>query len=183
MGSIADEVIALFTQKGSDAYFGEDVSQLEHALQAALFATQEGATNALIVAALLHDVGHLVEGTPENIADLGVDAMHEEIGKRWLSARFSEDIVEPVHLHVGAKRYLCATDLTYFQKLSAASVKSLELQGGPMTEEETANFERNKFYKDAVALRRWDDKAKVQGLQTPPLASYRNIVDEEASRK
>jgi phosphonate degradation associated HDIG domain protein len=182
MQSVADEVMALFAARGQDAYFGEDVSQLEHALQAAQFAREEGAANSLIVAALVHDIGHLVEETPEDIADLGIDAKHEEIGQRWLSARFGKEVYQPVLLHVSAKRYLCATDPTYFGKLSTASVKSLELQGGPMKEAEVINFERHEFYNEALALRHWDDKAKVQGFQTEDLSAYTNIINNTAAR-
>jgi phosphonate degradation associated HDIG domain protein len=181
MTTVADEVTAIFAKKGQSAYFGEAVSQLEHALQAAYCAQEAGASDALIVAALLHDVGHLLDETPENIADLGVDAKHEELGHAWLAARFDRDVFEPAYLHVSAKRYLCATDPSYLGKLSAASVQSLELQGGPMTAAEVAAFESNQYYREAVALRRWDDQAKIVDLQTPPLASYGEMINSEAS--
>jgi len=183
METVADEVTAIFAKKGESAYFGEDVSQLEHALQAAYFAQQEGAPPALVVAALVHDIGHLVEDTAENIADLGIDAKHEEIGQSWLSARFGQDVFEPAFLHVSAKRYLCATDSSYFGKLSAASVQSLALQGGPMTASEVREFEANKFYREALSLRHWDDQAKVPNLETPPLDAYRGLVNSVATRR
>jgi [1-hydroxy-2-(trimethylamino)ethyl]phosphonate dioxygenase len=182
MKTTADELEAIFAEKGSSAYFGEDVSQLEHALQAAYFAQQEGASDALVVAALAHDIGHLVEEIAEDIADHGVDAKHEEIGYRWLSQRFDKDVVEPASLHVSAKRYLCATDPAYFGKLSAASVQSLELQGGAMNAGEVKAFEANAYYREAVALRHWDDRAKVVGLATPPLEFYRELVNTVATR-
>jgi len=182
MTNVADEVVAIFAAKGESAYYGEDVSQLEHALQAAQCALRDQATEALVVAALVHDIGHLVEGAPEDIADHGVDARHEEAGKTWLAARFGKEVYEPAHLHVAAKRYLCATDAGYFGKLSAASVQSLALQGGPMTKEEVAEFERNEFYREAVALRRWDDEAKVPGLVTRALEEYRGMVEAAAKK-
>lgn len=175
--TITDEVLTLFAEKGEAAYFGEPVSQLEHALQAAFFAQQEQAPPHLVVAALVHDIGHLVEDTPENIADLGVDARHEELGEHWLKYRFGPEVFEPVHLHVAAKRYLCATDSSYFAKLSPASVQSLHLQGGPMSPEEAAGFKANPFYSEAVRLRRWDDQAKIEGMETPDLESYRALID------
>jgi phosphonate degradation associated HDIG domain protein len=180
--TVADEVIAIFAEKGQSAYFGEDVSQLEHALQTAYCAQQDRASDALIVAALLHDIGHIVEEIPEDIANLGIDAKHEELGHAWLAARFSKDVFEPAYLHVNAKRYLCATDPAYMGKLSAASVQSLQLQGGPMTTAEVQAFESNEYYREAVALRRWDDQAKIVGLPTPPLESYREMINKKAAK-
>jgi phosphonate degradation associated HDIG domain protein len=183
MATVADEVLTIFARRGESAYYGEEVSQLEHALQTAYCAQQEGASEALIVAALVHDIGHLLEEIPENSADLGIDAKHEEIGRHWLSERFGMDVAEPAHLHVSAKRYLCATDRDYFATLSAASVQSLALQGGAMTSAEVREFEENEFYRDAVALRLWDDKAKIPGLPTPALDSYREMVNAVAARR
>ncbi len=182
MATVADEVLAIFEKKGESAYYGEDVSQLEHALQAAHWARHEGASDALTVAALVHDIGHLLEDIPEDTADSGVDAKHEEIGEKWLAARFGKDVFEPVYLHVSAKRYLCATDSTYFGKLSAASIQSLALQGGPMTKTEASEFETNEFYREAVALRTWDDKAKLPGFATASIGEYREMIDKVARR-
>ena len=178
--SVADEIIDLFGTKGNSSYFGEPVSQLEHALQAAHFAAAEKAPVHLVVAALVHDIGHLVDNTPEDIADAGIDAKHEEIGETWLANRFGREIFEPVHLHVAAKRYLCATDPTYVAKLSPASIQSLGLQGGPMAASAVREFETNPFYKEAVRLRLWDDQAKVLGLETPGLSSYRLAIESVA---
>jgi phosphonate degradation associated HDIG domain protein len=183
MATVAEEVFAIFRKKGETAYYGEPVSQLEHALQAAQFAEQQGASETLTVAALLHDVGHLLEDIPEDTADLGIDAKHEEIGEKWLAARFSKDVVEPVYLHVSAKRYLCATDNSYFGKLSPASVQSLALQGGVMNAEEVLEFETNEFYRDAVALRQYDDQAKIPGLPTRPLEDFEEILTRVAARR
>ncbi len=133
-----EQVAALFQRRGAEAYFGEPVSMTYHALQAAHFAQAEDAPSALVLAALLHDIGHLLDDVPANIADWTVDARHEEVGGRWLARRFGPEVSEPVRLHVPAKRYLCATDAGYFAKLSAASVVTLGLQGGPMTAEALA---------------------------------------------
>ena len=176
--SITDEILAIFYKRGSDAYFGESVSMTEHALQAAFFAQTAAAPPALIVAALLHDIGHLVEEVPSDIADWTVDAHHEQIGSRWLATRFSPDVSEPVRLHVPAKRYLLATDATYFAKLSPASVITLKLQGGPMAAHEVAKFETERFHKEAVRVRQWDDQGKVAGLKTPSLGDYRALIEE-----
>jgi [1-hydroxy-2-(trimethylamino)ethyl]phosphonate dioxygenase len=175
-----DEILAVFQRRGSDAYFGENVSTTEHSLQAAYFAQIAGAPPGLIAAALLHDIGHLVDEVPNDIADWTVDAHHEEIGGRWLAKRFPPEVSEPVRLHVPAKRYLLATDAKYFAKLSPASVITLKLQGGPMAAHEVAQFETERFYTDAVRVRQWDDQGKVAGLKTPGLAEYRALIESLA---
>jgi [1-hydroxy-2-(trimethylamino)ethyl]phosphonate dioxygenase len=179
--SISDEIDALFLKRGSEMYFGEEVSVTEHALQAAYFAQIAAAPPALIVAALLHDIGHLVDDVPDDISDWATDAHHEETGSRWLAARFRPEVSEPVRLHVPAKRYLLATDDKYFAKLSAASVITLKLQGGPMAAHEVAQFETERFHKDAVRIRQWDDQGKVMGLKTPELRDYRGLIEELAT--
>ncbi len=178
---IADEVFALFTARGAGAYFGERVSMTEHGLQAAHFARTEGAPPELVLAALLHDVGHLVEVVPEDLADWTLDARHEEVGARWLAERFSAQIAEPVRLHVPAKRYLCATDPGYLARLSPASVHTLELQGGPMDAAEIGRFEALPFRREAVRLRLWDDRGKIEGLSTPGLPGYRDLIETLAA--
>ena len=180
--SIGDEIIAILNRRGSGEYFGERVSMTEHALQAAYFAQAAAAPPALVIAALLHDVGHLIEDVPSDIADWTVDAHHEVIGSRWLAQRFPPEVSEPVRLHVPAKRYLLATDARYFARLSSASVITLKLQGGPMTAHEVANFETERFYEDAVRVRLWDDQGKVTGLKTPDLGNYRGLIGELALR-
>jgi phosphonate degradation associated HDIG domain protein len=175
---VAEEILALFQRRGSDAYFGENVSTTEHCLQAAYFAQIAAAPPGLVLAALLHDIGHLVEDVPHDIAEWAVDAHHEEIGGRWLAERFPAEVSEPVRLHVPAKRYLLATDAGYFAKLSPASVITLKLQGGPMTALEVANFETERFHRDAVRVRQWDDQGKVAGLKTPGLGDYRALIQE-----
>ncbi len=179
----ADEIFAIYRDRGSGAYFGESVSMSEHALQAAHFAQTDAALPALIVAALLHDIGHLIDEVPADIANWTTDACHELVGSRWLARRFAPEVSEPVRLHVPAKRYLCATDGRYFAKLSEASVATLKLQGGPMTGPELARFEAERFHKEAVRLRRWDDQGKIAGLSTPELEHYRDLIDRLANRE
>ncbi|MFN7995196.1 MAG: HD domain-containing protein [Bryobacteraceae bacterium] len=174
---ISDEVIQMFEARGDEAYFGEPVSQLEHALQAAYFASRENAPAWLTVAALLHDVGHLLHDMGENVADRGIDSRHEDLGHAWLSQYFGPEITSPVRLHVAAKRYLCATDPEYLARLSPASVQSLKLQGGPFTEAGIRGFEKLPFWREALRLRRWDDLAKVPGLKVPGLEHYRQMID------
>jgi len=176
--NVTDEILAIYQKCGSSAYFGESVSMTEHALQAAFFARTAGAPPGLIVAALLHDIGHLVDDVPSDIADWTMDAHHEQVGSRWLAGRFRPEVSEPVRLHVPAKRYLLATDAGYFAKLSPASVVTLKLQGGPMAAHEVAKFESELFYKEAVRVRQWDDQGKVAGLKTPELSDYRALIAE-----
>jgi gamma-butyrobetaine dioxygenase len=180
--SVAQEVLAIYGARGAGAYFGEQVSMTEHGLQAAYFAQVQGAPATLIVAALLHDIGHLLEAVPEAIEDWTSDAHHEELGARWLAQRFGPDVSEPVRLHVPAKRYLCATDSDYVAHLSAASVHTLQLQGGAMSVAEVARFEGEPYYRDAIRVRRWDDQGKVAGLKTPSLSDYAAVIDAVASQ-
>jgi phosphonate degradation associated HDIG domain protein len=175
--NVTEEILAIFQKHGSSAYFGESVSMTEHALQAAYFAQTAAAPPALIVAALLHDIGHLVDDVPSDIADWTVDAHHEQVGSRWLARRFRPEVSEPVRLHVPAKRYLLATDDKYFAKLSPASVITLKLQGGPMAAHEVAQFETEPFHREAVRVRLWDDQGKVAGLKTPGLSDYRALIE------
>lgn len=177
--SIADEVFQLFETRGDAAYFGEPVSQKEHALQAAFQAQKEGAPESLVVAALLHDVGHLLHGQPEDVADRGLDAHHEDVGHAWLAKYFGREVSEPVRMHVEAKRYLCRVDPTYLEQLSPASLQSLQLQGGPLDDEAVREFEGRRYYREAVRLRRWDDMAKVQGLPLPDLEHYRQMLQAQ----
>src|SRR6516165_6162310 len=170
---IVDELIELLQTRGQAAYHGEAVSQKEHALQTAALAERAGAPDALIVAALLHDVGHLVHGLDEHIADRGLDGRHEAAGETWLASTFGPAVTQPIRLHVAAKRYLCAVDPDYAGRLSQASLQSLQLQGGPMSPEEVRSFEQQPFHRDAVQLRRWDDEAKIPGLEVPDLEHYR----------
>jgi [1-hydroxy-2-(trimethylamino)ethyl]phosphonate dioxygenase len=169
-----DEILRLFRDRGRDAYLGESVSQAEHALQAAHLAEVAGAADSLVVAALLHDVGHLLHDLGDDAADRGIDDRHERSGGSWLSRNFGPEVAEPARLHVEAKRYLCAVEGSYLDALSDASKLSLSLQGGAMDPEEIARFEANPHHLDAVRLRRWDDEAKIPGLEVPDLDHYRD---------
>ncbi|HYZ34392.1 MAG TPA: HD domain-containing protein [Crenalkalicoccus sp.] len=171
--------LAALLEHRADARYGlHDVTQREHALQAAWLAEREGGDAALITAALLHDVGHLVHGLGENPAAQGVDDRHEEVGQAYLAAMFGPEVTEPVRLHVAAKRYLCAVEADYFGRLSPDSVLSLQLQGGPMSAEEVAAFRTLPQAEAAIRLRRYDEAAKVPGLATPPVAHFlRHVAD------
>jgi phosphonate degradation associated HDIG domain protein len=181
--SVIDEIISLYATRGSAAYFGEAVSMTEHGLQAAHFAELEGERQAVIAAALLHDIGHLIATVPDDIAEWSVDARHEATGARRLGEWFGPDVAEPVRLHVRAKRYLCTTDPTYFSQLSPASVLTLKLQGGLMSADEVASFESEPGCGDALIVRRCDDRGKIAGLATRRLEDYSGLLRSLATRR
>lgn len=165
------EIAQAFAARGGDSY-GEQVTQLDHALQCAWLAEQEDAGDHLIAAALLHDYGHLFEGRGDAAERDGRDARHELHGARALRRWFGLEVAGPVALHVLAKRYLCAAEPGYAEALSPASVLSLKLQGGAFTQEQCRRFERSRFAADAIRVRRWDDTGKVVGYVAPGLGHY-----------
>lgn len=167
-----EELCALLLQAGARRYGEECVSQLEHALQCAYLAEQEGASSALIIACLLHDIGHLVDGGDEGSARRGIDARHEERGATFLSRWFGQAVTEPIRLHVAAKRYLCATAAGYLATLSPASVRSLDVQGGTFSAAQAAAFMQQPYAREVVALRRWDERAKDPHADTPALSHF-----------
>jgi predicted HD phosphohydrolase len=162
--TIIDQLFSLFRTKGQGAYFGEAVTEREHALQCAHLAEKSGAN-------------------PENIAEQGRDARHEEGGADWLVGHFGPAVVDPVRLHVAAKRYMCAIEPGYLLALSPSSQLSLRLQGGPFNPHEVARFEKEPWFRSAVAVRRWDDEAKVPGLVVPDLDHYRGYLEAVLVRK
>lgn len=170
-----DDLLDLLERRGGEMYGGEPVTQLQHALQCATLAQRAGASQMLIAAALLHDVGHML-ADDEGAADQGRDMLHEEVAADYLRALFGPAVTEPIRLHVPAKRYLCAVDTDYLSRLSPASIASLKVQGGPMSAAERAEFERNPHYRDAIELRRWDDQAKDPSAETVSLDSLRPAV-------
>lgn len=176
----SEEILRLFREYGDSQYGKEAVSQLEHALQAATLAEQAGSDAALIAAALVHDIGHLLHHLPDNAPEQGIDDHHETLAARWLEPRLPASVVEPVRLHVAAKRYLCAVEPGYREQLSPPSLWSLQLQGGPMSAAEQREFRAHPLLESALNLRRWDDAAKIPQLPTPPLdhfARYLNPLD------
>lgn len=177
-----DDILDLFARHGDSEYGGEAVTQLEHALQSAYLAEQEGASASLITAALLHDVGHLLHDLPNDAPDRGIDDHHENAAANFLRQRFPAAVTEPVRLHVAAKRYLSAIEPSYRERLSPPSIVSLALQGGPMSADEVTSFRQNPHHGQAVRLRRWDDTAKVPQLQTPPLSHFAIYIRESASQ-
>jgi len=175
------DICVLFARKGGRAYAGEPVNQIEHALQTAMRAEDEGAGPALVTAALLHDLGHLLNDQGESPTLRGVDDLHQYAALPFLRALFDDDVLAPIRLHVDAKRYLCATRDGYFEALSADSKRSLVLQGGIYTPEEAKAFIAQPHAGDAVRVRLWDDLAKLENAVTPPLAHF--VVSIEAAQR
>lgn len=168
-----DQIFHILREHGARRYGQEQVSQLDHALQCAQLAQQNGSSDSLIAAALLHDIGHLVEDGDEGLAAKGIDAKHERRGELYLTSWFGPDVTEPVRLHVESKRYLCWAEAGYFDSLSPASVQSLMVQGGPFSAKEAADFLNRPYAEDAVKLRRWDEGAKDPEASPPALEAFR----------
>jgi phosphonate degradation associated HDIG domain protein len=175
-----DEIFAAFDRCGGDRY-GEDITQLEHALQCAHLAAEDGAGDSLIAAALLHDYGHFFEGRGDAAERDGIDAHHEAHGAALLRRGFGPEVTTPIALHVAAKRYLCAVEPAYAAALSEASKLSLQLQGGAFTPDQAEKFASAPFAEDAVRVRRWDDAGKVVGAIIPPLDSYVELLTRLAA--
>jgi phosphonate degradation associated HDIG domain protein len=180
--TILQRLVSIYSGRGAAAYFGEAVTTIEHSLQAAHFARASNASDALVIAALLHDIGHLIEPAPDDIAAWRTDGRHEVSGSRWLATCFGPEVCEPVRLHVPAKRYLCATDPSFIGRLSSASIQTLKLQGGPMSGAEIIEFEAEPFHQDALRLRRWDDQGKIAGLRTPGFLHFRGLIERLSTR-
>jgi phosphonate degradation associated HDIG domain protein len=170
-----DDLQQMMLRRGGERYSGEPVSHLEHAMQCAEMARQSGASSALIAAALLHDVGHLLSHLPGTPSQEGINDHHEYRGAHALSTWFPKSVTEPIRLHVKAKRYL-ATDATYFALLSEDSKRSLHLQGGIMAHAEKEAFEQHEFHQAALQLRRIDDLAKNPQLATSTWNDYWQIA-------
>ncbi len=146
--------------------------QLAHAVQCAALAEREGAEVALVCACLLHDAGHLWNDRGVTPTARGIDDHHEHVAAARLATLFGPEVTEPIRLHVEAKHWLCAMDAGYRAALSADSVRSLKLQGGPLDEDAARAFEARPFARDAIALRRWDDRAKDPAMTTPPIERF-----------
>jgi phosphonate degradation associated HDIG domain protein len=175
--SRVDEILAVYINKGSSAYGGERINQLEHALQTAMLAEQDGADASLIVASLLHDYGHLIHNFGQDVFKSSIDDRHEILGAESLAVYFGDAVTMPIRMHVEAKRYLCATDPEYMKLLSPASIRSLKLQGGPFAAIERDEFINRPFAAEATRLRRWDESAKIDGLRTPKLDHFRQYIE------
>ena len=181
--NIIEQILEAFRKYGDQLYDGgEQVTQQQHALQTARAAEKDGASDTLIAAAILHDYGHLVHDLPQEIVAQGIDDRHEELVAALLDPYFVPAVTEPARLHVPAKRYLCAVEPSYFNKLSPVSVRSLELQGGHLTEAEVKAFEALPHFADAVRLRRYDEMGKDPDAVTPDLVYYLPFLEAGLKR-
>lgn len=188
-----EDIEPIFAAKGDRMYAGEPVTQLQHALQSAQLAEQSGADDALIVAALLHDLGHMVNDQGETPTLRGIDDRHEYVALPFLRDLFGDAVLQSIRLHVDAKRYLCArghvsTEGTingaqYWSNLSTDSKRSLELQGGIFTDAEAQRFIAQPYAEGAVRVRLWDDLAKIENAETPPLGHYLTLAEKVALRR
>lgn len=174
---VIDFILNLFARRGAEEYMGEPVSMAQHMEQSAACAVADGASDELIITALLHDIGHFVGDFPIDALENGIDNYHESAGAAFLAPYFPASVTEPIRLHVAAKKYLCAVDKSYLGRLSAASIQSLEVQGGPMTATEVAEFESNPYHQSAVKARLYDDDGKVAGLDIIPVYQYREKLE------
>jgi len=174
------EIQLLFARLGAHQYSGEPVTQLEHALQTAALAESAGADASLIAASLLHDLGHLINDQGDTPTARGVDDVHQYAAIPFLRPLFGNDVLDPIRLHVDAKRYLCATRPEYYDGLSADSKRSLALQGGVHSSDEAARFMAQSGADRAVSLRLWDDAAKIAGGITPPLEHFLAVLGSVA---
>src|SRR5450432_3583854 len=175
---IADEIIHLYTLYGEEEYSGEKVSQLEHMVQAAQLARGQGYNDEVVLAAFLHDVGHIAEKHTEtnSMSSYGIKD-HEAIGAAFLSSRgFSSTLTKLVASHVAAKRYLTLREPGYYDKLSEASKKTLEYQGGPMSENEADILEEDPLFREIIQMRRWDEEAKLENKPMPPLDTFKQLI-------
>jgi len=177
-----DFILELFARQGATEYMGEAVTMSQHMEQTAACAVADGAAAELVIAALLHDIGHFIGKHSIDALEKGIDNNHEDVGANYLQTHFPATVSEPVRLHVAAKRYLCATDPAYLGRLSNASINSLKVQGGPMNNSEIESFEANPHHRAAVKLRLYDDDGKVAGLSINPVTTYRETLESLVSR-
>lgn len=182
MSLSVDEILVLYETRGARMYGSEPVSQSEHALQCAMLAAKGGASAELIAAAFLHDVGHLIAELPHTL-ERESDDVHQYLPIPFLRGTFSDAVLEPIRLHVDAKRYLCRVDAGYWDALSPASKHSLELQGGTFDALFADRFLARPFAWDAIRLRRWDDTAKDAGRAIPSLREFEPLLRSLERRK
>ena len=174
---IIDKIINKY-QTNNSLYIGEKVTITEHMIQAAMLAEQNHSSESLICACLLHDYGHLIIENPDHLVSKSMDGKHEDIAFNFLKNYFKPEVVEPIKLHVQAKRYLCRNK-SYWNILSEASKVSLKLQGGIMSDNEATKFVSLKFHDDALLLRKYDDDGKIPNIRMKKIEGYRNLINSQ----
>ena len=173
--NIIDKIISNFINNKS-LYIGEKVTMTEHMIQSAMLAEKNNCSSSLICASLLHDYGHFILDDPDKLVNQKEDGKHEDVAYRYLKKYFKKNVVEPIKIHVKAKRYL-ARNQKYYRILSQASKVSLHLQGGVMNEEESEKFEKEKFFDDAIKLRKFDEAAKKIGIKMKNINNYKSLLN------
>ena len=172
--NIIDQIISNYSNNKS-LYIGEKVTMSEHMIQTAMLAEKTNCSSNLVCSSLLHDYGHFILENPDNLIAKDEDGKHEDVGCTFLEKYFIKDVLGPIKYHVKAKRYL-AREEKYYKLLSEASKISLKLQGGVMSNEEAENFERSKFFKNSIKLRKFDEIAKKPGLKVKSINEYKNLL-------
>ena len=185
--NIVDFIGSIFEKRGGEEYLGEPVTMGQHMLQGATMAEQSRETDEIIIGTLLHDIGHFTSEFGTFSMEDTEDRYHEDAGAAVLEEFFPKVITDCCRHHVAAKRYLCATDPEYFQKLSTASIHSLNLQGGPMSEAELKDFEKNPNLKKILKVRLYDDAGKIPDMITPSFWHFaplvQKMVDSHSSKE
>lgn len=178
--AFADEIIGLYQKHGGNEYYGEPVTQLQHACQSAELARQQGCDEEMVLAAFLHDIGHIcVAGRDVTVMENYGVMNHEKIGAAFLRNRkFSERLIQLVQAHVSAKRYLTHNDEHYYDRLSEASKQTLVYQGGKMSHDEAVVFENDPLFEQMIAMRKIDEEAKDEHKQAGELNAYHNMIVE-----
>ncbi len=174
---IVDYLAGIFVRRGAESYLGEPVTMSEHMLQSAMAAERAHASDELIVAALLHDIGHYSNEIPEHLLMQGTNNHHDEAGATFLAAFFPPAITEPIRNHVAAKRYLCSVDSSYERKLSEASQYTLKIQGGLLSPAKIQAFESNGYLQQSIDLRGWDDQGKDPNIVCSDFEHYRSLIE------
>ncbi len=175
MSSIVEKIIKNYKTNKS-LYIGEKVTMTEHMIQSAMLAEKNKCSSSLVCASLLHDYGHFILDDPNELVNNKEDGKHEYVAHLYLKKYFKKNVVEPIKIHVKAKRYL-ARNQKYYKILSQASKVSLHLQGGVMSEEEAKKFEKERFFHDAIKLRKFDEAAKKTGIKMKNINDYKNLLN------
>jgi predicted HD phosphohydrolase len=173
--NIVEKIISNFVNNKS-LYIGEKVTMTEHMIQSAMLAEKNKSSSSLICASLLHDYGHFILDNPDKLVNQKEDGKHEDVAYRYLKKYFKKNVVEPIKIHVKAKRYL-ARNQKYYRILSQASKVSLHLQGGVMNDEESEKFKKEKFFDDAIKLRKFDEAAKKIGIKMKNINNYKSLLN------
>ena len=175
--NIVNEIINNF-KINKELYIGEKVTISEHMIQTAMLAEKNNSSKALVCACLLHDYGHFIVDDPDLLVSKSLDGKHEDLGYEFLKKHFTSDVIEPIKLHVDAKRYLCRNK-SYYENLSEASKISLDLQGGLMNDEEAEKFSLLRYFKEAVKVREYDDDGKVPDIKMKKIEDYQELISSQ----